>query len=62
MIGFIVIQLVDGEYLPIVREEHGVEYKRGNGFHGVHVASSKYDVVVQLGIDDFDIDENHFSL
>jgi hypothetical protein len=54
--------LVNGETFSIVREEHGAKHRRGDDLHDVHKVASKEDVVIQLGIDDFDVDENHFSL
>jgi hypothetical protein len=44
-----------------VGEEHGVKYRGGYYFHSIHVATFKEDVVIQLGIDDFDVDENIFT-
>jgi hypothetical protein len=53
--------LVNGDYIPIVGEDHGEKHERDNEFHGVHIIASKKDVVIQLGIDDIVVDENIFS-
>jgi hypothetical protein len=44
-----------------VGEVHGVKYRGGYCFHSVHEATSKEDVVIQLGIDEFDVDVNVFT-
>jgi hypothetical protein len=51
-------QLINGETFPIVREEHGTKYQGSYGLHGVHVASFKEDIIIQLGIKKFYGDED----
>jgi hypothetical protein len=38
-----------------------VKYQGGYCSHSIHVATSENDVVIQLDIDDFDVDENIFT-
>jgi hypothetical protein len=53
--------LVDGDNFPIVGEHHHSKYRRGYYLHSVHVATSKQDIVIEPGIDKFNVDEDGFS-
>jgi hypothetical protein len=46
-------QLINGDNFPVVGEKHGAKDRGRYGLHGVHVASSEKDIVIQLGIYDF---------
>jgi hypothetical protein len=35
---------------------------RGHYLHSIHVAMSKQDIVIELSVDNFDVDENSFPL
>jgi hypothetical protein len=50
-------QLVNNDDLHIVREYHGAKYKRCYCLQCIHVASSKKDSVIQLGIYNFNVNE-----
>jgi hypothetical protein len=51
-------QLVNSDDLPIVREYCGETYIRCYCLHGVHVASSKKDIVIQFIIYNFNVNED----
>jgi hypothetical protein len=53
--------LVDGDHLLVVGEHHRSKHRRGNSLHSVHVATSKQDVVIKRGINNFNVDEDSFS-
>jgi hypothetical protein len=47
---------------PIVGEDHGVKHRRSDFLHHIHVAMSKENVVVQRGINDLNVNQDHFIL
>jgi hypothetical protein len=53
--------LVDGHDLPIVGEYHGSKDERCHYLHSVHVATTEQDIIIERGIDNFDVDENSLS-
>jgi hypothetical protein len=52
--------LVDGDDFPIVGEHHCLKHRRGYDLHSVHVATSKQDILIKWGIDNFNGDEDVF--
>jgi hypothetical protein len=42
-------------------KHHGSEYRRGDGLHSIHVATTKQDIVVERGIDNLNVNQNGFS-
>jgi hypothetical protein len=53
--------LVDGDDLSVVGEHHHSKHRRGHNLHSVHVAMSKQDVVIERGVDNFNVDKDGFS-
>jgi hypothetical protein len=39
-------------------EHHGSKYGRGNYLHTIHVAMTEQDIVIEWGIDNFNVNEN----
>jgi hypothetical protein len=39
-------------------EHHGSKDGRGNYLHNVHVAMTEQDIVIEWGIDEFNVNEN----
>jgi hypothetical protein len=54
-------QLVNGDEFPISREYHGAKQKCSDSLHRVNATTSKENVIVQGGIDDLDVNQDHFS-
>jgi hypothetical protein len=44
--------------LPILGEHHGSKDGRGNCLHSVHVATTEQDIIIECGIDNFNVDKN----
>jgi hypothetical protein len=42
-------------------EHHGSKYRRRNYLHSIHVATTEQDIVIELGIDNLNINENGFA-
>jgi hypothetical protein len=42
-------------------EHHGSKDGRGNCLHSVHVATTEQDIVIEWGIDNFNVYENGLS-
>jgi hypothetical protein len=42
-------------------EHHCSKYGRGNFLHSVHVATTEQDIIIEWGIDNFNVDENGLS-
>ena len=61
MVRLVICDLVDGEYFPIVGEHHRSKHRRGHRLHSIHVAMSKQDIVIKLGVDNFNVNENSFA-
>jgi hypothetical protein len=61
MVRIIMCNLVDGDNFPVVGEHHRSKQKRGYCLHSVHVATSKQDIVIKQGIDNFNIYEDGFT-
>jgi hypothetical protein len=53
--------LVNGNDLPVVGEHHCSKDGRGNCLHSVHVATTEQDIIIEWGIDNFDVDENSLA-
>jgi hypothetical protein len=53
--------LINGNDLPVIGEHHGSKDRRGNYLHRVHVATTKQDIVIKWGIDNFNVNENGVS-
>ena len=50
--------MVNGNYIPVMGEHHRSKDGRGNCLHSVHVAKTEQDIVIEWGIDNFNVDEN----
>ena len=55
-----IAKLVKGDHFPIKWEHHGTKHQGGDHLHDIHVTTTQEDVVVKLGIDDFNINHHHF--
>jgi hypothetical protein len=53
--------LVDGDDFSIVGEHHCLKHRRRYCIHSIHVATSKQHIVIEKGIDNFDVYEDGFS-
>ena len=53
-----ICQLVNGDYLSIMREKHLAVDRRWDSRHGIGVATPQNNVIIKRGIDDFNINEN----
>ena len=54
-------QLVNCDYLSIMREKHLVMNRGWDRRHGISVAMPKNNVIIQRGIDDFNINANRLA-
>jgi hypothetical protein len=61
MVRLIMCKLVDGDDLPIMREHHFMKHRRGDCLHSIHVVTPKQDIVIKMGIDKFNVNEDGFS-
>jgi hypothetical protein len=43
-------------------EHHRLKDERGNCLHSVHVATTKQDIIIKWGVDNFNVDENGLAL
>jgi hypothetical protein len=57
-VRLIMLNLINGNDLPIMGEHHGLKYERGNSRLSVHVATTEQDIVIKWGIDNFNVNEN----
>ena len=55
-------QLVNGDNLAIMREEHLAVDCRWDDRHGIGVTTPQKDVVVKRGVDNFNVDTNSLAL
>jgi hypothetical protein len=62
MIRLVMCKLVDGDNLPIMGEHHRMKHRRGYHIHRIHVATSKKDIVIKWGVDNFNVDQGGFFL
>ena len=51
-------QLVNGDYLSIVRDKHLVVDRGWDNIHGIGVATSQKNVIVKRGVDEFNVNAN----
>jgi hypothetical protein len=42
-------------------KHHGLEHRRGDCLHSIHVATTKQNIVVEWGIDNLNVNKNGFS-
>ena len=61
MVRLIMCKLVDGDDLPIMGEHHHMKHRRGDRLHSIHVVASEQDIVIKLGIDNLNFNEDGFS-
>jgi hypothetical protein len=61
MVRLVMCKLVDGDDLPIMGEHHHMKHRRGDRLHSIHVVASEQDIVIKLGIDNFNVNEDGFS-
>jgi hypothetical protein len=61
MVRLVMCKLVDGDDLPIMGEHHRMEHIRDDRLHSIHVVASEQDIVIKLGINNFNINEDGFS-
>ena len=54
-------KLVNGEDLPIMGEHHYMEHRSGDRLHSIHVVASEQHIVINMGIDEFNVNEDVFS-
>ena len=57
----VISQLVDGDYLSIVRKRHLVKNHGWDSRHGIGVASPQENVVIERGVNDFDVNTNSLA-
>jgi hypothetical protein len=62
MVRLVMCKLVNGDNLPIMGEHHRTKHRRGDCLHSVHVVASEQDIIIKLGIDKFNVNEDGFSL
>jgi hypothetical protein len=53
--------LVNCDDLPIVGEHHCLKDGRGNCFHSVHVATTEQDIVIEWGVNNFNVDKDSLT-
>lgn len=61
MVRLVMCKLVDGDDIPIMGEHHRTKHRRGDCLHSIHVVASEQDIVIKLGIDNFNVNEDGFS-
>jgi hypothetical protein len=61
MVRLVMCKLVDGDDLPIMGEHHCTKDRRGDHLHSIHLVASEQDIVIKLGIDNFNVNEYGFS-
>jgi hypothetical protein len=61
MVMLIMCDLVDHDDFPIMGEHHCSKHRRGYNLQGIHVATSKQDIVIEWSINNLDVNENFFS-
>jgi hypothetical protein len=54
-------KLVDGDNFPVVGEHHHTKNKRGYCLHSIHVAMSEQDIVIEWGVNNFNVNQDSFS-
>ncbi len=57
----IVIQLIDNDNISIMRKAHLVKERRCNNIHGIGEITSQDNVIIQWGINDFDVNQDFLS-
>jgi hypothetical protein len=50
--------LVNGNDLPIMGEHHCSKDGRGNYLNSIHVATTKQDIIIKWGVDNFNVNKN----
>ena len=61
MVRLVMCKLVNGDDLPIMGEHHHTKHRRGDRLHSIHVVASEQDIVIKMGIDNFNVNEDGFS-
>jgi hypothetical protein len=61
MVRLVMCKLVDGDDLPIMGEHHCMKPRRGDHLHRIHVVVAEQDIVINMGIDNFNGNEDGFS-
>jgi hypothetical protein len=61
MVSLVMCKLVDGDDLPIMGEHHRMKQRRGYHLHIIHVVAFEQDIVIKLGINNFNVNEDGFS-
>jgi len=61
MVRLIMCNLFDGDDFPIMGEHDHSKHRRGYHLHSVHVTTSKQDIIIEWGIDKFNVNEDGFS-
>ena len=61
MVRLVMCKLVDGDNLPIMGEHHCTKHRRGDRLHSIYVVVSEQDIVIKLGIDNFNVNEDGFA-
>ena len=56
----IIRQLVDDHDISITGGHHESKYNRGNESHCIHITMSKEGVVIKLGIDNLNVNQQGF--
>jgi hypothetical protein len=54
-------KLVDGDDLSIVGEHHCMKHRTDDCLHNIHVVASEKDIVIELCINNFNVNEDGFS-
>ena len=57
----LICQLVNGDYLSILREKHLAVDRRWDNRHGIGVAMPQNNVIIKRGIDDFNVNANSLA-
>ena len=56
-----ICQLVNGDYLSIVREKHLAVDRGWDSRHGIGVATPQKNVIIKRGVDDFNVNANSLA-
>ena len=54
-------QLVNGDYLSIMRERHLAVNRGRDNRHGISVATPHKNVVIERGVDEFNVNANSLA-
>ena len=59
--GLMICQLVNGDYLSIVREKHVAVDRGWDSRHRISVATPQKNVIIKRGVDDFNVNANSLA-